>query len=247
VDASVRVNEVPAGDGIRWLKDAFALYRQAPLAWIGLCAGWLVIWFLLLNVPFLGPVLGNLLQPVFFGSFAIAAYKQAAGERIGFNELFSGFRRNARALVNVGLIMMLAQLASAYLMKALGLPTWPEGQPFDLMAYAEMLQGSRWVIAAGFFVMAIASGALWYAPQLIVFHGMSTSHAIRWSLYAALANFGAMAVYGIVLVFLLVIAWIPLALGLLVMLPVMVISTYTGYRAVFETVTPGTDPELPTS
>ena len=86
--------------------------------------------------------------------------------------------------------------------------------------------------------MAVASGALWFAPQLIVFHGMSTSHAIRWSVYASLSNLGAMITYGAVLVLLLTVAWLPLGLGLIVMVPVMVISTYTGYRDVFERKTP---------
>lgn len=234
MDSTIRVAEVSASRGGAWLTQGFQLFRRQPLAWIGLCVGWLVIWFGLLLVPLLGPVLANLLQPVFFASFAIAAFKQAAGERITMGELFSGFRRNVRALVNLGLIMMLAQLASVFLMKALGLPGWPAGQPFDLVAYAELLRESSWIVACGFLLMALASGALWFAPQLVVFHDMSTSHAIRWSVYAALANFGAMLVYGVLLVVLLIVAWVPLGLGLLVMLPVMVISTYTGYRDVFE-------------
>ena len=234
MDATVRVNEVAAGRGAAWIGEAFALFRRAPMAWIGLCVGWLAIWFGLLIVPFIGPVLANLLQPVFFGSFAIAAYKQAAGEKIGIHELFSAFRRNVRALVNVGLLLMLAQVASAFLMRFLGLPTWPADQAFDLVAYAEMLREAKWVIASGFLFMALASGALWFAPQLIVFHGMPTSHAIRWSVYAALSNLGAMALYGALLAGLMFVSSIPFGLGLLVMVPVMVISTYTGYRDVFE-------------
>lgn len=234
MDSNFRVAELRAARGAGWLADAFQLFRRQPLAWIGLCVGWLVIWFGLLVVPLLGPVLANLLQPVFFASFAIAAFKQTAGERITMGELFSGFRRNLRALVNVGLIMMLAQLASVFLMKALGLPGWPADKAFDLVEYAELLRESSWIVACGFVVMALASGALWFAPQLIVFHDMATSHAIRWSVYAALANIGPMLVYGALLVILLVLAWIPLGIGLLVMLPVMVISTYTGYRDVFE-------------
>jgi hypothetical protein len=234
MDRAIRVAELPMSRGAAWLVEGFHMFRRQPLAWVGLCVGWLVIWFGLLLVPLIGPVLSNLLQPVFFASFAVAAFKQAAGERITMGELFSGFRRNIRALVNLGLIMMLAQLASVFLMKALGLPSWPADQPFDLVAYAELLRESSWIVAAGFVVMALASGALWFAPQLVVFHDMTTSHAIRWSVYAALANFGAMLFYGALLVALLVVAWIPLGLGMLVMLPVMVISTYTGYRDVFE-------------
>jgi len=104
MDASIKVTEVPARRGVRWLIEAFNLFKQKPLAWIGLCAGWLVVTFGLLLLPLIGGVIANFLQPVFFASFAIAAYKQAAGERITMGELFSGFRRNARGLVNLGLM-----------------------------------------------------------------------------------------------------------------------------------------------
>lgn len=232
---SARVNEVPASHGLAWLREAFQLFRQAPLTWISLCAGWIVLWFLMMAViPFIGPVLANLMQPVFFGSFAIAAWKQAAGEAVTMGDLFAGFRRNVRSLVNIGFLMMLAQLSAAFLMRSLGLPTWPENEEFDVVAYVELLRPHTWVLVAGFSLLTLASGALWFAPQLIVFHGMSTSHAIRWSVYAALSNFGAMMVYGAVLVFALMVAWLPLGLGLVVMVPVMAISTYTGYRDVFE-------------
>jgi len=240
--ASTRVNEVPAGHGIAWLKEAFDLFRRAPATWVAICTGWIALWFMLLIVPFIGPVLANLLQPVFFGSFAIAAYKRAACERIGMGELFSGFRRNARSLVNIGILMMAAQLASAFLMRALDLPTWPQDEEFNVVAYVEQLRPHLWILTAGFLLMALASGALWFAPQLIVFHGMSTSHAIRWSVYAALANLGAMFTYGAALTLALVLAWLPLGLGLIVMVPVLAISTYTGYRDIFESVTPGSDP-----
>ena len=235
MSGGARVNEVPAGRGIAWLRDAFDLFRKAPATWIGLCAGWMALWFVMMAfIPFIGPVLANLLQPVFFGSFAVAAWKQAAGEPVAMGDLFAGFRRHVRALVNIGFLMMLAQLAAAFLMRALGLPSWPENEEFDIVAYVEMLRPHLWVLAAGFGLLTLASGALWFAPQLIVFHGMSTSHAIRWSVYAALSNFGAMVVYGTVLVVALMAAWLPLGLGLVVMVPVMVISTYTGYRDVFE-------------
>ena len=230
-----RVNEVPAGRGFAWLREAFDLFRRAPMTWIGLCAGWIALWFaMMVLVPFVGPVLANLLQPVFFGGFAVAAWKQSAGEPVTMGDLFAGFRRNVRSLINIGFLMMLAQLSSAFLMRALGLPAWPESEEFDVVAYVEMLRPHLWVLATGFGLLTLASGALWFAPQLIVFHGMSTSHAIRWSVYAALSNFGAMVVYGTLLVLALMVAWLPLGLGFFVMVPVMAISTYTGYRDVFE-------------
>lgn len=239
MDPALRVAEVPMGRGAAWLTEAFGLFRRSPLAWIGLCAGWLAIWFGLLMVPVFGPVIGNLLQPTFFAGFAIAAFKQTAGEPVTMSELFGGFKRNLRGLLQVGVIMVIVQLASLMLMRGLGLPTWPADKPFDVVQYAEMVRQAWWIVLAGFSLPALASAALWFAPQLLVFHNMPLSHAIRWSVYAALANIGAMLLYGVLLVLLLFIAWIPFGIGLLVMLPVMVISTYTGYRDVFES-HPGT-------
>jgi uncharacterized membrane protein len=63
---------------------------------------------------------------------------------------------------------------------------------------------------------------------------MSTTHAMRWSMYAALANVGAMMIYGMVLMALFFVALLPWALGVIVFMPVMAISTFVGYREVFE-------------
>jgi uncharacterized membrane protein len=57
---------------------------------------------------------------------------------------------------------------------------------------------------------------------------------MRWSLFAAISNIGAMMVYGAVLLGLFLIALIPWALGLVVLIPLAAISTYVGYREVFE-------------
>jgi uncharacterized membrane protein len=98
----------------------------------------------------------------------------------------------------------------------------------------EQIQGKEWILAVGLVLTLAVKGALWFAPPLIAFHGMSTSHAMRWSMYAALANIGAMLLYGVVLMALFLVAVLPWALGLILFMPVMAISTYVGYREVFE-------------
>jgi membrane-anchored glycerophosphoryl diester phosphodiesterase (GDPDase) len=235
MDTSVRVAEVRASRGARWLGEAFTLFRQKPLAWIALCAGWLAITFSLIVIPLVGGVIANFLQPVFFASFAIAAYRQSAGERIAMNDLFSGFRRNFRSLVNLGALLLLAEIAIFALMAWMGMPIAGEGeQSFTVQEYVEALRGKEWILAFGFVLTVIVKGALWFAPPLIAFHQMSTTHAMRWSLYAALSNMGAMIVYGACLLGLFFLGAIPWLLGMLVVIPMMVISTFIGYRDVFE-------------
>ena len=248
---TIQVTEVPAGRGGRWLLEAFALFRRRPLAWIGLCSGWLLITFGLIIVPFLGGVIANFLQPVFFASFAIATFRQLAGEPVTMGDLFAGFRRNARSLIVLGAIMLMAQTLIFIAMWAIGLPMAPANdQSFTMTDYVESLKGKEWILALGFLLTVIVKGALWFAPPLIAFHQMSVTHAMRWSVYAALSNMGAMIVYGACLLGLFFLGAIPWLLGMLVVVPMMVISTYIGYRDVFESRsnTLGSDPnssELP--
>jgi len=235
MDENIRVAEVRAARGAAWLAEGFTLFRARPLAWIGLCAGWIAITFALIIVPIIGGVIANFLQPVFFASFAVIAYRQGTGERIVMGDLFTGFKHNMRALVNLGALLLLAEIAIFALMAVLGLPLagTPEGN-FTVEQYVELLQGREWILAIGFLLTVTVKGALWFAPPLIAFHGMATVQAMRWSLYACVANLGAMVVYGVTLLVLFFVALLPWALGLVVVIPMMVISTYIGYRDVFE-------------
>ena len=87
----IRVRDVPARRGAAWLAGGWQLFRRKPWAWIGLAAGWMVITLGLVMVPLVGGVVANLLQPVFFAGFALAAHRQRAGQSIDTGSLFAGW------------------------------------------------------------------------------------------------------------------------------------------------------------
>jgi len=97
-------------------------FRGAPMVWMGLSAGWMLITLALVLVPVIGGVAANLLQPVFFASFAMTARKQLAGEAPEMGDLFLGFRRPLRPLINLGalpwglglLVVIPVMVASTY-------------------------------------------------------------------------------------------------------------------------------------
>jgi uncharacterized membrane protein len=233
----IKVADVRAGQGPRWIAEAFRIYRAQPLVWSALSLGWIVMSFGLLLVPIVGGIAVNLLQPVFFASFAITARKQLRGERVEMGDLFLGFRANLRALVNVGMVELGAAfvvvLALTMIAGPLEAPVEP-GATVTSEDLARIIQDKGWYILAGFLMIALVKGALWFAPPLIAFHGLSALHAIRWSLYAALSNAGAMVAYLIALTLLYLAAALPWGLGFIIVLPMMVLSTFTGYRDVFE-------------
>jgi uncharacterized membrane protein len=235
VDAAIRVREVRSSRGPAWLAGGWSLFRASPMVWMGLSAGWMLITFGLLLVPLVGGVAANLLQPVFFASFALAARKQLSGEAIDMGDLFSGFRRPLKPLLNLGAILLAAEIAIFFLMAFLGLPGI-EGEGDELATvtdYVRQLQGKEWILLVGLAFTALVKGALWFAPAVLAFRELSTAHAIRWSVYAALSNVGALLTYGIALTVVFMAGILPWGMGLIVVVPVMLASTYTGYADVF--------------
>ena len=206
------------------------------MMWMGLSAGWMLITLALVLVPVIGGVVANLLQPVFFASFALAARKQLAGEAPEMGDLFIGFRRSVRPLLNLGAILLVAEIAIFFFMSLLGLPgVGGEGEEIMTVTdYVRQLQGREWILLVGLVLTALVKGALWFAPAILAFHELSTVHAVRWSLFAALSNVGAMLAYGVALTVVFVAGALPWGLGLMVVIPVMVASTYSGYADVFD-------------
>lgn len=233
--APIRTRDVPARRGPGWLADGWTFFRGRPLVWMGMGAGWIVITLGLLMVPIIGGIAANVLQPVFFASFAIAARKQENGETIEMGELFAGFRRPLMPLANLGAILLVAELAIFALLALLGLPglTADAEGTVSMADFVREMQGKEWILLVGLVLTALVKGALWFAPAVLAFHDMNTAHAIRWSLYAALSNLGALVLYGLVLTVAMAAAILPWGLGLMVVIPVMVASSYVGYKDVF--------------
>jgi hypothetical protein len=236
VAPTIKAADVRASRGAAWIAEGFKIFRGQPLQWSGLSLGWLVITLGLFMIPLIGAVASNFLQPVFFASFALAAKKQLAGGRLEMGDLFAGFRASVRALVNIGAILLFAEIVIFALLALLGLPmaVEPGDKPYTVADYVRDLDGREWILVVGLVLTAIVKGSLWFTAPLIAFHGLSTMHAIRWSLYAALSNLGAMVAYGLALTVLFIAALIPWGLGLLLAFPIMAASTYAGYRDVFE-------------
>lgn len=239
MDSSIQVADLPASRGASWIGEAFRLFGAAPFAWIAMCSGWAGISFALVLVPVIGLPIATFLQPPFFASFAIAAYRQSRGEKLTAGDLFLGFRRNLRALVNLGAVLLLANLLIFAIMVALGLPAALRGQQeITVEEYAGLIRDNFWIIGTGVALNVLVKAIVWFAPQLIAFHGMDTVQAMRWSAYAMVSNLGALLTYACLLFLMLFAALLPAPyiLGLVIVLPVMAISTYLGYRDVFEAV-----------
>jgi len=86
------------------------------------------------------------------------------------------------------------------------------------------------VSAALFVPLAMA---LWFAPALVMLDRVPALKALLLSTQACVANVLPFLLYGIVMSGLLFAALLPALLGLVLWVPIAMISAYTGYRDVF--------------
>ncbi|HQZ45042.1 MAG TPA: BPSS1780 family membrane protein [Usitatibacteraceae bacterium] len=229
---------VRAGAGVDWISDGWALFRKAPLMWII----FLVLFFLvhvgLGMVPWIGTLIGTIISPILMGGMALGCRSLETGGDLELEHLLAGFRRNTGPLVAVGLLYLVGELVllSVFAMFAgMGLLTAVlSGDEAAILS--SLSSGLLFLALGGLVTLALAIplvAAYWFAPVLAMLHDVPAIPAMKESLFACLRNWLPMLVYGLVMLLLLVVAVIPLGLGLLVWAPLMFATIYTSYRSVF--------------
>ena len=226
---------VDAARGWNWITDAFALFKKQPGNWILVLIVGVAITAVLHLLPIVGLVSG-LLFPVFNGGLMLGCRALDSGEQLTVGHLFAGFKENTSNLVLVGVIVgVLSMLIAVPVMLAAVGPAFitllTGGRP-DFALFGLRLVFGGLIVAA---LLLPVYMAMWFAPALVVLNGMSATAALKASFTACLRNVVPFLVYGVLMLVLYFVAMIPLALGLLVYLPVMFISIYTAYRDIFYT------------
>lgn len=236
----MEARQVNAGNAWGWIVGGFNLFRQNPVIWIALFFIYLLIGMMLSIIPIVGPIVLNLLAPVFMAGFMLGCRALESGEELEINHLFAGFKRNTPQLITVGGIYLVSVIAvigiiyvvtgaesmnSLFAASRLG----QMQPPLDTNAPAPSLLPLLILLAA----MVPLIMAYWFAPALVLFHDMKALPALRLSFFACLRNMMPLLMYGIISTALLVLATIPLGLGLLIMIPTMTASLYVSYKDIF--------------
>jgi len=228
---------VAIGHGLQWVSSGWQIFKRSPLAWMGLTVTLVLAWLLLLNIPKVGPLLFNLLFPIFFAGLMIGCRDLIQGRPLHFGYLIAGFRENASALVTVGgiyLVGMLVVMAIAF-GSSEGLPKLPaKPSPEEVAAAQAALKRMTGPLLSAMAVYVPLIMLTWFAPLLIVFRQMSALAAMKASFAACLRNIGAFSVYGMIVVLLWVVATLPMMMGLIIVLPVIFGSIYASYIDIFE-------------
>jgi uncharacterized membrane protein len=233
-----------AGRGVDWIAEGFELFRREPGTWIGV----LLIWFLLTGaIAGVGlGIVSSFLNPVFTAGMMLGCASLARGEGLRVEHLFAAFKSG-----RLGSLLMLTVwvfvIGFGAVLVATVLVGWPlvgvwqsvdNPTPQEVVAAVGVIR--LLLIALAALVLAVLFAmATWFAPALIVFRGLTALDALKLSFRGCMKSWLALTVYGLVAIALVIVASIPLLLGLLIAIPVLTASVYAAYRDIFDDVAGG--------
>lgn len=234
---SAQSRSVDAGRGVAWWTEGWALFMRQAGMWVVLGLVLLIVTIVLAIIPILGGLALALLFPVFWGGWMLAARKVEGGGALEIGDLFLGFKDKLTSLIVIGALVLAAVVVVSVVFMVLG-----AGAAFGMFAGGS--SGSAGGAVAGFFGMIlmllvmlaltfVLSMALWFAPALVVFRDLSPVDAVKASFGAALKNIVPFVLYFVIYIVAAIVAAIPFGLGWLVLMPLVLLTSYAAYKDVF--------------
>ncbi len=227
--------------GMVWISDAFSLFMKAPGGWVLFALVLFVAMFAMGMVPFIGQLGLNLMMPLVLAGVITVCRALERGDPLKSEDFLVGFSGNPVPLVIVGALYMggtLIILAIFFFIVIATVGTAILAGFTDPNRFSEIasLGTLLMLMVAGLVALALyvpLAMAFWFAAPLVHCHGMEPVAAMKSSFMGCLRNILPFLLYGIVSFVLLIIAVIPLGLGLLVMMPVLMMTVYTGYKDIY--------------
>jgi len=245
----MRLKTVPAGHGMRWVRNGFRVFFDRPLAFAGLFAAFLFGVTVLLLLPVLGPLLLLAALPLVSQGFMLAT-KRALGGTTPMADVFIEPMRSDKsrvaAMVKLGLlyagasflIMWLSGVidggAFGELQEALTTGTPDQAQIEALLADPRLRDG----MLVRLTLAALMSVPFWHAPALTHWDGQGPAQALFSSTIACWRNRGAFAVYGVTwalltLLLSLIITTLFTAFDAQALVPMAVLPAFMMFSTVF--------------
>ena len=248
---------LPAKRGWGWLSDGFGIYRKKPLMLWLLVIGYWMMMILVSGFPFVGQIAGPLLIPVFSVSLMNGCRLIAQGSPLPPQLLFSGFKKNLRALLVLGAIYIVVSLCMIGIISV-----FDDGMLYQLLVQGERPSKEALADNEAMFMLRLVlfflptMVAYWFAPVLVAWHELPVGKALFFSVVACLRNWRAFLVYfvaiailgGVLLIFIALLlatlfanaggesAMALMTMVLLVFLPATYASFYVSYRDIFVTI-----------
>ncbi len=209
---ALRLHPVAPRQGWQWIAQGFALWRQRPLAFMGLFVFFLVgLLLLAMLVPVVGGAVGLGLLPLLTLGFMIASRSVIEGGPVHALQLAEGLRVPDRARRRAQWLLCAGYMLGAMLV--ISLSDWADGGQFVALqrALAEGQPGKgspevdtiladprlAWGMLVRVGLTALLSVPYWHAPALVHWAGQGALQALFSSTLALWRARGAFLVYAL--------------------------------------------------
>ncbi len=233
---------VSAARGWGWIAEAWPLFKDRPLAWIGAILALIIIYILLSLVPYVGGLISTVLGPAFTGGLAIGAHSQYGGGRFEVNHLFAGLIRNPNGLLllgaaYLGLFLIFGLIVGLSMTLVFGV-----SGGFSLFDGAGGIEPAQLEQMGTMTVLAVLIGlllsipmamAVFFAPYLVALNNVPVLNSLKLSFQGCWRNILPFLVFSLAIVGLSIASMLTLGLAFLVLLPVLTIAIYIAYRDVY--------------
>ncbi len=234
-----------AMSGLKWVGQSFSLFGKSPAIWIVMLIIYIAISLLFTRIPFL-VLLPTFLAPLFNAGFIYGARAVDKQQMLEIDHLFAGFKLQLRGLFRLGILYFLINLLIVVLI-SMFFESIADEEMILMMTKATTTVELEQILLNNPELMAVLLKTLllgvilsvplvmasWFAPLLVLFHQLPPSRAMLLSIKACNKNMLAFLIYGLLMLPILLLAIMPLGLGLLIILPVIFISQYCSYKSIF--------------
>jgi hypothetical protein len=225
---------VETSRGIAWFGEAWQVFKSSPGMWVALFVVFFLLSLVLAIIP-LGSIVSSLCFPAVIGGVMLGCRTLEEGGNLRVAHLFAGFSKHAGPLLLLGVLNMVGMMVVGFI-AGVGMALMIPLGLFNAGDLSSLMGVAPWVLLVVLVALALMMPlimAMWFAPALVVFHEVAPIAAMRSSFQGCLRNLVPFIAYGVVSLLLLIVALIPLGLGLLVDVPVIWITAYVGYRDIF--------------
>ncbi|TKC88038.1 hypothetical protein FAZ69_17465 [Trinickia terrae] len=224
---------VPARQGAQWIADGWALFRLHPWIWIALGVIDLLVSLILDSIPY-ASALTSVFAVLWTGGMAAAAERCRTTGFVRIADVADGMRAKLQPLFAAALFALLVTIVcdlSGSRVEdsfSLLLKTVPSQQ------VAGVWHDVPWLSLLVYLVAAVGGTmALWLAPTLIVLADAAPVDALKASFAAACRNVWPTLIYGLIVAGLAIASLVTLGLGLLVIVPLLYLSSFAACRELF--------------
>ena len=218
----MKLNIVPAGDGIQWVKLGIRTFMKRPLALTTLTFMYMAMGAIFLATQSAVGSLGAfLIVPAATLGF-MAATKEALDGRFPTVRVFlSAFRAGRTRLVSMivlGLLYTACCVLITLLVRALiDLPALPADFDGRTQPPPEFVSGFMQRLLLGTLLYVPVSLMFWHAPALVHWHAVSPAKSIFFSTVACVRNYKAMLLYNL--------AWMGIMVAIFMVMMVLMAAT----------------------